>query len=310
MDNLDWLTKRHVLRLVEDQKKLFKFMKLPHPYRRPKTQWKRETDKEKILSLADLHAPYFNKIVLRHVLRGELNAETLIIPGDIGDYYSKSRFRKTRYQKFSDELRSVFKLIELLANNFKTVKIMIGNHDNRPEKYIAGKLDDGGVDLLIMTESNMLDRLCAYFDNVEIVGTQLDKTDFNLTHIYQHGDIIFTHGELSLKQNSGILDRVENYLDEWGEHLQLKPFNVIAQAHNHRASKEDGRRTRMLLPTASNPYSIGFEYIYGSKMIGKPPTVGYSLFYQSHGITDINASKNIKFEVRDGKTQSLRSRIV
>ena len=300
------ITKRQLLKWDEDQKKLFRFMNLPSPYKRPKAIHLPKTDAYKILSISDPHEQYSNRIVLDHCYEHEATAETLIVPGDLGDYYSKSRFKKVRYVKFEDELRAVFKRIEWMANRWKTVKIMIGNHDNRPEKHITELMQKDSMDALLMTESNMLERLAAYFDNVEIVGTQLDDTDINLTHIYQHGDIIFTHGEISLKQNTAVLERVQNYLDQWAELLQLKPFNVLAQAHNHRDSNDTvGKRKCFLLPTASNPFSIGFEYVYSSRMIGTPPQIGYSLFYQEHGLTDINRSHNIIFKVRNGKTQPL-----
>ncbi len=299
------MTKKQIEHQQEGENRLLEFMQVPRPYRRPKSNHLRKTDPSKILTISDPHEQYSNKVVLSHCETKEPDAETLIVPGDLGDYYSKSRFRKTRYISFRDELRYVFKRMEWMANNWKVVKIMIGNHDNRPEKFTIEN-SQKNVDTLIMTEPNMLKRLAAYFDNVQIVGKQLDDTDINLTHIYQYGDIIFTHGEVSLKQSSAILERVQTYIDSWSDLLELKPYNVLAQAHNHRDLAETvGNRKCFLLPTASNPFSIGFEYIYGSRMIGKPPAVGYSLFYQERGITDTNRSRNIIFKVSHGKTQPL-----
>ncbi len=299
------MTPNQVHQAIENENRLLAFMQVPYPYRRPKSNHLRKTNPDEILSLSDLHEPYSNKVVLDSCYKNEGMAETIICPGDIGDYYSKSRFKKTRYVSFKDELRHVFKRLEWLANRWKSVKVMIGNHDNRPEKMVMEN-SQKAVDTLIMTEQNMLKRLANYFDNVEIVGTQLDDTDINLTHIYQYGDIIFTHGEVSMKHSTALLLRVQNYLDEWGELLQLKPYAVLAQAHNHRDHNGFvGSRKCFLLPTASNPFSIGFEYIYSSRMVGSPPAVGYSLFYQSRGITDTNRSRNIIFKVNHGKTQPL-----
>lgn len=286
------------------QERLFKFMGYPYPYDRPKSQWQKNPDRSKILTIADPHRPYHNLVVQNHVEAKEKDAARVVIAGDLGDYYSKSRFRKTKHQKFSDELCSVFVGLEWLATNWETVDVMIGNHDDRPEKYMFNLTKDN-TDVLIMTEQNLLAELASNFDNVNIVGTQLDATDINLSHIYQIGDLIFTHGEVSLAQNSGLLDRVQKYLNEWSHVLNLKPFNVFAQAHNHRGTKEEGEPTRFLMPTACNPFSPGMEYIYAPRMIGKPPTVGYTVFYQENGLTDTNRSHNIKFKVRNGKTQPL-----
>lgn len=304
------MTNKQAEKYEVDQEKIFRFMKLPYPYRRPKQRLEKP-ESGKIVVISDPHVIYENQVVHKHIELNDKDAGTVIVTGDLGDYYSKSRFRKTRHVSFSEELRGVFLYLEWLATNFKSVKVMIGNHDNRPEKHVVSRLDDGGVDLLIMTEQNLLKHLAAHFDNIDVVGTQLDSTDINLTHVYQYGDIVFTHGEISLKQNSANLDRVEEYLDNWKHVLDLKPFRVIAQGHNHRDSSDSSKdRKRFLLPTASNPFGYGFEYIYSSRMQGKPPAVGYSIFHQYNGETDVNDSKNIIFRVRHGKTESLRTKNV
>ena len=290
----------------ENQERLFRFMELPFPYTPPPKKWAGETNPSKILSLADPHDPYSCGVVLSHVMDYERDAHTIIVPGDIGDYYSKSRFRKTRHQSFSYELKSVFIRLEWLSTHWKNVKVMLGNHDNRPEKH-ASALIGNEVDILIMTEQNMLAHLISFFPNVELVGKQLDSTDINLTHIYQHGDIIFTHGELSVTQGTAILDRVQGWLDKWAHVLELKPYRVLAQAHNHRDLEQvKGTVKRMLLPTASNPYSAGMEYIYTSRMIGDPPSIGYTVLHQEDGRTDFNRSHNVVFEIKDGRVQPLR----
>jgi predicted phosphodiesterase len=305
------MTRKQSEKYETDQERLFRFMKLPYPYHRP-PQALAPITAGKILCISDPHVPYQNAVVHRHIQKHERDAETVVVSGDLGDYYSRSRFRKTRYVPFCDELAAVFQYLEWLATNFRTVRVMIGNHDNRPEKHVVGAIEGTGrVDLLIMTEQNMLKHLAAHFDNIEVVGAQLDSTDINLTHIYQHGDIIFTHGEISLKANSANLDRVEEYLDNWKHILDLAPFRVVAQGHNHRDSVDSSKdRKRFLLPTASDPFSIGFEYIYGSRMQGKPPAIGYSVFHQYKGVTDVNDSKNIVFPVRHGRTESIRVRNV
>lgn len=298
------MTERQVERFNENQKKLFEFMGLEYPYRRPQPKYPK-TDPDKILVISDPHEPYGNEVVMRHLRENERDAGLVIVPGDVGDYYSKSRFRKTKHQSFKEELRGIFMRLEWLSLHWKQSLVMIGNHDNRPEKKISAIFGDE-TELLIMTEQNLLDLLASYFPNIKLVGTQLDGTDTYLTHIYQHGDAIFTHGELSAKQGTMVLDRVEGWLDQWSQHLKLRPYRVLMQAHNHRdLNQYYGQRKRVLLPTASDPFGLGLEYIYGSRMIGTPPAVGYTVMYQRNGITDINRIHNIIFEVKNGRTQPL-----
>ena len=276
-------------RFYEEQEKRFlKYFGIEYPYIPPKHKWNKDIEQGKILLSADWHAPYVSDIVKKELLNHK-NAETHIVAGDIGDYYSKSRFRKTKHVTFKEEGQSVFHALEYLSTHWKNVKVMLGNHDNRPEKLMLGKIaDTGEIDLLVLTEQNLLKRFASYFDNIEIVGTQLGE-EIELTHIYQLGDAVFLHGEVSMKQDSAILEKLSTYLNQWQGRLKLKPYRAIFQAHNHRAMKVvKSEELQMLIPTASEPVSIGFEYIYGTRMIGTPPQIGYTILFQINGKTDFN----------------------
>jgi hypothetical protein len=248
-------------------------------------------DKSKTLVLADLHAPYHCRKTIDAAIAAHGDAQTLFIPGDLGDYYSKSRFRKTKYVSFKDELRSVFLLLQEFSAKFHIVKVMQGNHDNRPEKLLAALLD-GHADLLTLTELNVLKRICKFFPNVQFVGHRVPHSNILLPHIYQCGDIIYTHIEISREQDTAVLGRISLQLHRWKERLGLKPFHVICQAHNHNALKSfKGGEVWYQVPCASNQFSLGMEYIYNSRMVGTPSATGYAVVYQdSRGITDINKS--------------------
>lgn len=273
----------------EQEKKLFEFMGLKYPYIFPKSIQKQKTDPEKILCISDPHEPYSNEHVFIEAWKNESDAETVIMPGDLGDYYSKSRFRKSQAGNFAEELRAVFCRMEWLSIRFKNILIMVGNHDDRPQKKIQ---DLFSVDpsLLILTEMNLLQRFAINFPNVKIVGHQVSNTKV-LTHIYQHGDMIFTHGEISALLESTIMQKLSQYLFEWKGVLGLKPYRIICQGHNHRAlDLPRGTEHWYMLPTASDPYSLGLDYALSSRMQGKPPQLGYSVFFQKNGVTETNRS--------------------
>lgn len=296
------MTERQRKRWEEDARELFTFMGLDWPYRRPKAAWQK-ANPNKILALPDPHEPCINETVMLHVWQNERDANTVVVTGDLGDYYSRSRFGKDEHMEFSKELRSVFFRLEWLATNWRDVRVMIGNHDDRPEKHTA-RLTGEDTATLIMTERNMLDRLAGFFDNVKVVGHQVPGTKVNVTHIYQHGDILFTHGEVSLKQDSGILTRIDDYARAWERHLDLKPWRVLAQSHNHRENRKHSSRDKlwMLLPTCSDPYGVAFKYIYKPRMVGSPPDIGYSVFYQERGVSDLNECRSTVFPVVRGRT--------
>jgi predicted phosphodiesterase len=283
--------------IQEGEQKFFEFIGLPYPYQRPPTKFHPSPDLDKILSLSDLHVPYEHNGALNLALSSEANASVVVVPGDLGDYYSKSRFKKNRAVSFKDEVRAVFLRLEWLANHWPSVKIMVGNHDDRPEKTI-GALFNGNESLLIMTEPNLLKYLASYFDNIEVVGHRIEGLE--LTHIYQHGDIAFTHAEISRAQKTATLEYISNYLRKWEHALRLKPWKILAQGHNHSDLKtsRDGEKWFML-PTCSDPYSVGMEYIYSSRMIGSPPAIGYTVFMQHGGVTNYNLSHNIVIDYAD-----------
>lgn len=178
-----------------------------------------------------------------------------------------------------------------MATNFRQSYVMLGNHDNRPEKKIADIFDDGGIDLQILTEQNLLKKLASYFDNVTIVETPIAHSQTILTHVWQYGDIVFLHAEKSQAQSSALLSSLSLQLHRWGPTWELKPYSVIAQGHNHFGGKITmGSETWFMLPAAADPRTIGMEYIHSTRMQGNPPCVGYNVFYQEKGITDTNRS--------------------
>lgn len=285
------IVNENLAKYYEDESARFlDFLKISYPYVQPPKEWLAETNPDKALAFFDPHEPYAIEEIFRDSLKHK-DAETVIIGGDLGDFYSKSRFPKKHSVDFFDEVREIFFRMEWLSTHFKKVKIMKGNHDDRPEKKIASIFQDGEIDLHILTENNLLGKLAAYFDNVEIVGTKIQNHNYNITlsHIWQYNDIIFTHAEISRKQDSAIMEYVSQYLYLWKDKLQLKPYRIIAQGHNHRMMKEwKGGEGWLLCPCVMQDVSIGGEYIYSPRMQGSPPLRGYLVIYQKDGLTDWN----------------------
>lgn len=279
----------NLINYFEDSSKFFlEAIGIAYPYNRPTSQW-HKSQPYKILCYSDPHEPYSDEGLFEQSLIHK-DAETVIVAGDLGDYYSKSRFRKSKSVNMVDEIREVFLRLEWLATHFKNVKIMKGNHDDRPEKRISD-LFNGEADLHILTENSLLTRLASYFDNIEVVGTEINENGYSikLSHIYQYGDIIFTHGELSRAQPTAIMQYISNYLHLWKTDLGLKPYKVIIQGHNHQAMKLPvGDELWILNPCSMRTKSIGAEYIYAPRMVGKPPIRGYTIIHQENGVTDWN----------------------
>lgn len=276
----------------QSNKEFLENIGIPYPYNRPISEWDSNADKNKKIVYADLHEQYTDENLMEASLEHK-DAGTAIVAGDISDFYSKSRFRKSKKVDYGIEVLETFKRLEWLATKYGLVKLLQGNHDNRPEKKIQELFSAAGeIDLkAINTEKSLLARLVAYFDNIELVSTKVSNHnyDIELSHIYQEGDAIITHGELSLKQGTAIMERVSNYLHKWQGVLKLNPYRVIIQGHNHRALKSiSGKELWILAPCGMETVSIGAEYIFAPKMYGEPPVKGYVILYQQNGVTDFN----------------------
>lgn len=282
----------------ETVEKFLNYIGLQYPYKPPKQTLHKTLDPTKILYLADPHEPYGNPEVYKEAFDKHWDAKTVIIGGDLFDFYSQSRFEKTRVQPFRKELRAGFLRLEQLASKFDTILILAGNHDNRSEKTLVNLMQKS-PELLEVFGYNILNFICDFFPNVKPVGIELNLIGIEerhkkvLTHIYQHGDIIFTHAERSNANRETLMKNISEYLRKWGAYLGLKSYSVIAQAHNHSDMKTTwGTERWFLTPCASSPYSVGFEYILHPSMKGSPPCVGYSVFHQENGKTDYNRSGN------------------
>lgn len=276
---------------LEAEKNFFETVGLPYPYERPLPSLAEEIDDTKILVFADIHEPFALDKEIRDTVMKHKDARRCVVVGDIGDFYSKSRFRKNYKGDFYQEIREIFFRMEFFSTHFTEVNILIGNHDNRPQKRIRELLSPE-IDLIILSENDLIKKLSSYFPNVNIVGHKvIGEEIIEVTHLWQLGDIVFTHGELSRKQSTAILERISDFLKKWKKELGLKDYRAIIQGHNHRALKTViGDELQMIVPCSMETRSKGGEYIYSPRMIGDPPAQGYAIIYQEKGRTDFNRS--------------------
>lgn len=96
----------------------------------------------KILLIADVHLPYHDVKALDIALNYGIlrNADTLLINGDLLDFYTLSRFEKDpRARHFSDELEMAREFLRECKKHFNHVYYKLGNHEERFEKYMRLK---------------------------------------------------------------------------------------------------------------------------------------------------------------------------
>lgn len=144
-----------------------------------------------ILVISDLHIPYHNveALCLAFDYGKKENVDTIIINGDLLDFYQLSRFHKDpRRRKASEELEAARDFLKILRNTFKKANIyyLLGNHDVRYQIWLESK----AVELLGCEEFELGTLL-----RLGELGIQLidDKT------LIKAGKLIITHGHLVIR---------------------------------------------------------------------------------------------------------------
>lgn len=187
------------------------------PYVLPKTS-------RKILIIGDLHIPYHNDEAVFAALEfgGDKEVDTIIINGDLIDFYQLSRFEKdprNRSVKYEIDATKVF--LNGLRTIFPKALIIwaLGNHCHRWGKYIiqqAPALLD--IEAISMTELFELNKL-----SIKLVESN--------QYIYA-GKLMISHGHnIGLKSGGVNVART----------VRLKLNRSACVNHFHRETKDTGR---------------------------------------------------------------------
>jgi len=187
-------------------------------------------DMKKRMIISDLHGEFMDKDVfeLTKAYMKDYKPDTLVINGDMLDFYSLSTFDKNPERKY--DLQSELTTgREILRDLRKTVgpkcKMVYieGNHENRLQKYLwrnpeLFNLPDLKLDKLL--------RLSKY--NVEFVAVDNDYWRNTNGH-YKIGDAIITHGDNRTNGTS-----VSGYAGYSAKNSMLKMQTSIVLGHVHR----------------------------------------------------------------------------
>lgn len=96
---------------------------------------------QKIVVMSDLHIPYHDDVAVQaavnHAL--EIKPDTIILNGDIGDFYAISRHDKDPRRVLADELDAIRQFLYWLRGCFPDARIIykIGNHEDRMERFLV-----------------------------------------------------------------------------------------------------------------------------------------------------------------------------
>ncbi len=241
----------------------------------------------------DLHSPFvnleaFGKAVMEAKAAGATEA---IIPGDLMDLHSVSRYPKTR-KSFSlvEEMQGARATVRTLAENFDRVYLMEGNHDERWFKWLVSMgIPPDILEFFKLEYEHSLSplrKIAADFPNVKMLDVPT-KENASYHHIAQVGDVVFSHAEkFSIIAGKATAD-VNLYCQK--KYLPmgiLKPYKVLIQAHTHSAARFYGDFGVLCIENgclAQIP-----DYDGNPRLMGREPILGYTLLTQQNGITDQN----------------------
>jgi len=253
--------------------------------------------RQKIVVISDPHCPYLDENALRTCIqRDAADADLCVVTGDVANLGAFSSFPKYVYEPPAvEQFRSVQKFLIALNESFPRVEVMGGNHDARQLNYLV-RTKEVAPDILDLFRQiapgalNLLIPAVAELDNVKLVGSA-EYQDAKFTFFHQVGDIVFGHAEVYSKIGGRAVHNFAHWLKSLAEPYNLvKPFRVVCQGHTHQQCSVAGDYGLRL-------YELGCmtrfpDYAGNPKLRGAPRPwwVGYHVFVQYNGVTDLNES--------------------
>jgi predicted phosphodiesterase len=245
---------------------------------------------QRIVVAGDFHAPFADPWAVAELINREGGkADTLIVNGDIQDFYAISRFTKYEPVSVESELAAVDALLGQLAAAFPEVVLVGGNHDTqRFEKQLRSFLSPEMCHIIeFLTGGNLsvLRVIAKRYPNVRFTDTQAGR--FHIGWYWQHGDIIAAHAEKYSRVPGAALRGIEEWFTDQEGTLGLKPWKVLIQAHTHQLGMFPWRADKLLVEGGCMCSTHGYQL--QARIMGRPQRLGYVTLEQTNGVTDINS---------------------
>lgn len=195
---------------VKDKEFFNQKPKLPKSISEAKVTYQIPTCNNKILIISDLHIPYQDNKAIDAALKygKEKKVNTILINGDLIDFYQLSRFEKDpRKRNAGFEIKEAKQVLEYIRHKFPKALIIwyMGNHDHRFTKYMVNKapelLDIPEFSLYHIMELQRLNIIL--LDNNR--GTKAGKLNIRHGHEFYGSGGVFPARSYYLKAKDNIL---------------------------------------------------------------------------------------------------------
>jgi hypothetical protein len=266
-------------------------------------------DLDRVVVASDFHVPFHDPRTFAAVLEEGSRADTLIIGGDLMDFYSVSRFMKYEQVDALSELAATTLALEQLASAYKKVVVVEGNHDRpRFEKNLRASLAHT-PDVLHVIEwlvsfhakpthqgpiLSPIAAIASRYPNVTIA--QHAVGNHNVGWFTQYGDCLIAHTEKFSKVPGAVLRQVDDYFSDYEKVYGLAPWKVLMQAHTHAMGWFPWRADKLLVELGCCCKVHGYQL--SPTAMGRPQRNGYVTLTQEHGKTIMSTVRPHWLDVR------------
>lgn len=242
----------------------------------------------KVLSISDLHIPFFYEDVIDDALDRHADADIVVLNGDILEVDTASRFPRHKTVLLKYEYKLALELIVRLAKRFPKVVLVKGNHEARLDRYFQDRIEPG---LNMMVEGDILWRLSeGYgFDEAGNFQRHFDlpnvSYDRGLTNWFvQIGQAIFCHPWRTSSVSIKSVELAQQWFMERGYSYQ-----AIVMGHTHRLGSAV---TAGKLLIEQGCTCVPLDYAARADIKYRPTSFGYAVVVMDeHGNVDFNQSR-------------------
>lgn len=265
-----------------------RFRELIGKHSKPRTPPKKHQGRDVLIAVfSDFHAPFHDEEKFaRAIAEAKYHGATrAVVPGDLLDLFSFSRFAKYEHVPVRDELAAGALILQTLSENFAEVDVIPGNHDERAKKYFAKIVP---AEYMFLIKWDLIKIAAADLPNVRLPKLQIDGREIGF--LWRSGDLVLGHPETSSKVLMKPADTFASWLVEWRRVLGFDSVRVVGQGHTHFAGGPVMRRDGIAVFELGCMCRIP-DYAFDPKLRFHPQTNAWTLFVQRDDRTDLNESR-------------------
>jgi predicted phosphodiesterase len=218
------------------------------------------------LCLSDIHSPFESRKTIKQILLDPdvKKIDTCIVNGDLFQMDVASKFPVDRDELIELSLDKGSEILEVLANQFKKVYIVEGNHDRHCKRELLKSVKNG-LKRLIKDVSPIKTVIDELYDK-----NKIDNIEFTYGNELMIGNVVFAHPDyFSSVPGQTVIGMIDTYLTRY------KDLSAVIIGHTH--------QLHYLNYKGVAGYETGslckeMDYIRGAIKHRTPWVLGYGIF--------------------------------